>query len=90
MNEQVEQIISADEESFFDSLARNEKLFGTYTTTDGRVVLGFRKVRGGVYESEKGVGIILDPDDIRHLLNVLRLARKRAREVQFENDNACQ
>jgi len=89
MNERVEQIISADEESFFDNLARHEKLFGAFSTSDGRVAIGFRKVRGGVYESDKGVGIFLDPDDIRHLLNVLRLARKRAREVQFENDNAC-
>ncbi len=83
-------VISATEDNFFDSLEKNEKLFGTYTLDDGRVCLGFRKVKSAMYDSEKGIGILLDPDDIRHLINVLRFARKHARGIQYANDNACQ
>jgi len=85
-NECAEFIVT-DEKDFFSRLEQDEKLFGTFTLPDGRVVCGFRKIKGAMYDSEKGFGVLLHPDDVRHMINVLRMARRDSRKTEYERKN---
>lgn len=85
----VKDLVVSTPEDFINELVRIGHKFGTYATPDGEIVLCFRKSKDGFYSDEKGVALLVDIDDISHLMNVIRLARRRARKVQYENETRC-
>ena len=81
---ETKEVIVSHPGDFIETLAENDKQFGTYSTPEGQIVLCFRKIRDTVYENNIGFGVLIEAGDIKHLLNILRLARQRARGMQYE------
>lgn len=86
MQTKTKEVFISHPADFIEMLVETDKQFGTYSTPDGDMVLCFKKIKDTVYEDEAGVAVLIKTDEIKHLLNVIRLARQRARKAQYENE----